>query len=110
MSPLPFKPLSFGQIVIWWLVAVLTFQIAYTFPSCSFLMLVHLFALLRLTLVRTARQAMYIGLAVGVMMYAPQLRFFWTIFQGGAIALWLVLAFWIGIFAMTLRECRVRFG
>lgn len=73
-------------------------------------MLVHLFALLRVTLVQTARQAMYIGLAIGVAMYAPQLRFFWTIFQGGAIALWLVLAFWIAMFAMTLRECRVRFG
>jgi apolipoprotein N-acyltransferase len=105
-----FKSLSVGQILIWFLIAIGSFQIAYTFASGAFLMLLHLFALLRLTSVRTARQAMYIGLAVGFAMYAPQLRFFWTIFHGGAIALWLVLAFWIGVFTITLRQCRLRFG
>ena len=73
-------------------------------------MLVHLFALLRLTRVRTTRQAIYTGLALGVAMYGPQLGFFWTIFGAGAVALWLVLAFWIALFVVTVRQCRICFG
>jgi hypothetical protein len=52
----------------------------------------------------------YPMLALGFLFYAPHLGFFWTIFGAAAIALWLVLAFWLALFVLTLRLVRVRFG
>lgn len=61
-------------------------------------MLAFPFALFSLIRLSTPRVAFYAGLVVGLGIYAPHLAFFWTIFGGAAIALWLVLAFWIGLF------------
>src|SRR5262249_6814573 len=36
---------------------------------------------------------------------ATQLAFFFRIFSGGAVALWLVLAFWVGLFVALARLC-----
>ena len=47
--------------------------------------------------------AFYTGLTVGLGLYAPQLAFFWGIFGPAAITLWLVLAFWLGLFLLTLH-------
>jgi apolipoprotein N-acyltransferase len=48
---------------------------------------------------KTARRAFYLGLGIGLGLAAPKLGFFWTRFGPPAVALWLVLAFWIGAFA-----------
>ena len=50
------------------------------------------------------------GWALGLLIYGPQLMFFWTLFGGAAIALWLVLAFWLGLFMALLRFVRERRG
>src|SRR5207244_4362905 len=47
----------------------------------------------------TVKRAFYFGLSTGFLCAAPQLFFFWTIFGPLAIVLWLVFAFWIGLFA-----------
>ena len=43
------------------------------------------------------------GLGVGLCVYGPQLAFFWKIFGPSAVALWLILACWLGLFLVLLR-------
>jgi len=90
--------------------AVATFQLAYSFPACSFLIAVYLWSLFQLTRLKTPRQASCFGLLVGMLAYGPQLNFFWTIFGPAAVTLWIVLAFWILMFLILGRSCRVHFG
>lgn len=109
-TTLPFEPLTLAQGAGWVLAATACLQLAYTFPACSFLMLGFMFAVQRLARVGTTRQAMNVGWVLGLLVYGPQLRFFWNIFGAGAITLWLVLAFWLGLFLVTLRQCWIAFG
>jgi len=104
------EPISHRAAVGWFLLAVAAFHAAYSFPSLSFLMGVFVFALIRLSHARSGRYAVRVGLALGLSLYGPQLGFFWTIFGPAAIALWLVLAFWLAAFLGTLHQCRERFG
>src|SRR5580692_3733099 len=90
--------------------AIIAFQLAYSFPACSFLIVVYLWGLFQLTRLKTARQASYLGLLVGMLAYAPQMNFLWTIFGPAAIALWFVPAFWIRMFLVLGRSCRMHFG
>ncbi|MCX6903940.1 MAG: hypothetical protein NTW03_10790, partial [Verrucomicrobia bacterium] len=92
------------------LAAVAAFHLAYAFAACSFLMVVYLAALFTLSRLATSRRAFYWGLAIGAVAYAPHLCFFWRIFGPGAITLWLVLAFWIALFLVLTRACRVQMG
>ena len=90
--------------------AGVAFQLAYTFAACGFLIAVYLWCLFQLTRLKTARQATYFGLAAGILAFAPQLYFFWNIFGPAAIALWYVCGFWIGMFVIMGRACRINFG
>jgi apolipoprotein N-acyltransferase len=56
------------------------------------------------------RKAFYSGLTVGLLIALVRLQFFWRLFSGGAVGLWLVYAFWIGLFVALARLCLVRFG
>ena len=102
--------LNFRQGLGWAALAVASFHLAYAFGAGSFLIAVCLFGLVQLSRVRTSRQAMNLGWIIGPLLYGPHLCFFWTIFGPGAITLWLVLAFWVGLFLVLLRACRLRFG
>jgi apolipoprotein N-acyltransferase len=42
--------------------------------------------------------------------FGPQLWFLWTIFGPAAFVLWLILAFWIGLFVALARLCGIQFG
>ena len=90
--------------------AILSFHVAYTIRNCQILMIVFLCCLFCLANLQTSRRAFYVGLAIGLAIYAPQLSFFWTIFQGGAIALWVILSCWIGLFLVLGRACLLKFG
>src|SRR2546427_2185918 len=90
--------------------AVAAFHLAYVFPSLSCLIVVYLYCLYRLAELPTPRKAFYFGLAIGYAVYAPHLTFFWSIFDWPAIALWSVLAFWLGLFIALGRLCRLKFG
>ena len=86
---------------------------AYTsikFPAAGLLIFGYAFFLVRLTDQPTVRRAFYFGLATGFLCYAPQLFFFWRIFNAAAIALWLVLAFWIGLFTAIVCGSIRRWG
>lgn len=104
------RPLEIWPACVFALAAVASFHLAYGVPACQWLMVVFLYCLFRLASLATARQASYFGLAIGLAVYAPHLIFFWTLFGPGAIALWCVLSFWLGLFVLLGRAFLIRFG
>src|SRR5260221_6370901 len=100
-SPRP--NLSLRQTVGLTALGVIAFHLAYNSAAGSFLILVYLGCLASLAWQRTNRRAFYFGLVAGLFAYAPQLSCFYAIFGPAAVALWLVLAFWIGLFGLTAR-------
>ena len=96
--------------VCWIIIAAIAFHLAYSGSGASPLIMVYLFALLRLTRNDSGRKAFYSGLVVGLLIALGRLNFFWNIFGGGCVALWLVFAFWIGLFTALARLCRQSFG
>ncbi len=107
-SPAP--ALSAARTVLLAAAAVIAFQLAYTITACSFLIVVYLYCLFQLARAKTARLAFYSGLSVGLLAYAPQSVFFWNIFGPSALALWCLLAAWLGLFVVLARLCLNRFG
>jgi len=107
------KPPGWGKSFLWLVLAVACFHAAYTsikFPAAGLLIFGYAYFLVRLADQPTVRRAFYFGLATGFLCYAPQLFFFWRIFNAAAIVLWLVLAFWIGLFAAIVCGCIRRWG
>jgi apolipoprotein N-acyltransferase len=95
--------------VSWSALAIVSFHAA-QMSGLGWLLVPCAYALIELSRAATRRLVFYPMLAVGFLFYAPQLGFFWSIFGAAAIALWLVLAFWIALFGLTLRLVRLRFG
>lgn len=108
-----FQPLNWRRAGLLALVGVACFHAAYT-PARSgwlaFAIVGYLICLVQLARLRTTRQCFYTGLAVGFACFAPQLECFWRIFGPAAIALWLVLAFWIGLFLALSHQALARLG
>jgi apolipoprotein N-acyltransferase len=92
------------------ILAVVSFQIAYSVPVCSAFIALFAYSLFELSRVSSSRLAFYFGLGIGFAAYAPQLSFFWNIFGPAAIALWLILAFWLAVFVLLSRLVRTHFG
>src|SRR5438094_5615386 len=103
-------PFSWKRVLLLAVGSVAAFHLAYGFPPLSFLVVVFLYCLFQLAALPTPRKAFYFGLAIGYAVYAPHLTFFWTIFGWPAVALWTVLAFWLGLFVALARVCRRKFG
>jgi apolipoprotein N-acyltransferase len=96
-------------VLVWTGVAAGAFHAAYALPQTGLLTIVYLFALLQLARAKTWRQACYSGLAVGLLIAIGRLWFFARVFSLGAVALWYVYAFWIGLFVGLARQCLRRF-
>src|SRR5205085_9098284 len=77
---------------------VAAFHLAWAFAPLSALIVGYLYCLCLLAALPTPGKAFCFGLAIGYAVYAPHLAFFWTIFGWPAVALWTVLAFWLGLF------------
>ncbi|HLH54071.1 MAG TPA: nitrilase-related carbon-nitrogen hydrolase [Verrucomicrobiae bacterium] len=107
----PTLPRTRGVVgtLLWILIGAAAFHVSYMAPATSGFVLVYLFALIQLAESETWRAAFYSGLAVGVLIAAGRLDFFWRIFGAGSIALWLVYAFWIGLFTAVARLYLRRF-
>lgn len=107
------KPINWRQAGLLALVAVLCFHITYT-PAQSGLhslaIVGYVICLVQLARLRTTRQSFYVALATGFACFAPQLECFWRIFGGFAIALWLVLAFWIALFVGLTHLALIKLG
>lgn len=109
----PDQPLDWKKSLLWLMLAVICFHGAYTsinFPAAGLLIIGYAFGLVKLTGQPNVRRAFYFGLATGFLCYAPQLWFFTRIFSVGAVLLWLVLAFWIGLFTAIACGCIRRWG
>jgi apolipoprotein N-acyltransferase len=106
-------PLDWKKSLLWLALAVVCFHGAYTslkFPAAGLLIFGYAFGLVQLTNQSSVRRAFYFGLAVGFLCAAPQCFFFWKIFSLAAIVLWLVFAFWIGLFTAISCGCLRRWG
>src|SRR5438309_5783768 len=104
------QPFSWKRALLLSVGSVAAFHLAYGFPPLNFLIVVYLYCLFQLAALPTPRKAFYFGLVIGYAVYAPHLTFFWTIFGWPAVALWTVLAFWLGLFVALARVCRRKFG
>lgn len=108
-----FSPISWRRAVWLALGAAACFHAAYT-PSqpgvWSLAIIGYVACVIQLARLQTTRQSFYTGLATGFACFAPQLIFFWNIFGAAAIALWLVLAFWLGLFVALAHLAMTRLG
>jgi len=92
---------GWGKSFLWLALAVACFHAAYAsikLPAIGLFIFGYAYFLVRLTDQPNVRRAFYFGLTAGFLCAAPQLFFFWEIFGPAAIVLWLVFAFWIGLF------------
>lgn len=103
------QPLSLRAHLLWSLVALVSFHAAQML-GLGWLLIPCAYALIELSRAATSRKVFYPMLALGALFYAPHLRFFWGIFGARAMVLWLILAFWIALFGLMLRQVRLRFG
>ena len=109
----PQQPLSWWKSFLFAALAVVCFHLAYAplqQPAFGFFIFGYAIFLVQLTNQKTVRRAFYLGLAVGFLCVAPQLHCFWEIFSAAAIVLWLIMAFWIGLFAAIVCACIRRRG
>lgn len=97
MRPVSLLPLRPPQAFGWILATWGSFHAGYLLPG-GWSMVAFPFALFALVRLPTPRLAFYVGLGVGLGLYAPHLGFFWTLFGPAAGVLWLILAFWIATF------------
>jgi apolipoprotein N-acyltransferase len=107
------EPLGWKKSFLWLTLAVAYFHAAYTsvnHPAAGLLIFGYAYGLVRLTDQPNVRRAFYFGLATGFLSYAPQLFFFFNIFSVAAVVLWLVLAFWVGLFTAIVCGCARRWG
>jgi apolipoprotein N-acyltransferase len=102
--------LSWRGRLAWMGIGTASFHLAYVAPPCAFLIGVYVFALFQLSRQRTRFQTMNTAWLLTFLVYAPHLAFFWRIFGPAAIALWLVLGFWLGLFLCLARFVRARWG
>ncbi|MBL9140603.1 MAG: hypothetical protein JNK53_01945 [Phycisphaerae bacterium] len=91
-------------------VAAGTFHAAYEIPWGAPIILAFFVCVNRLAALRTSAHALRVGWVLGLLMYAPQLAFFWSIFGAAAIGLWLVLACWLGLYLVVQRFALVKLG
>lgn len=87
--------------LLWAGVAAGSFHLSYASPALAGTVVVYLFALLQVSRGSTWRRAFYPGLAVGLVVAAGRLDFFYHIFSFGAVGLWLVFAFWVALFVLA---------
>jgi apolipoprotein N-acyltransferase len=90
--------------------AVLAFHLAYGSASLNGLIVGYAYCLIQLARTSRWRLAFYPGIVVGLLIVGPKLQFFWTIFGPSVIALWLILAIWIGLFVGIAWLCFARLG
>lgn len=107
------EPLNWKKSLLWMTLAVACFHGAYTslkFPAAGLLVFGYALGLVKLCEQGSVRRAFYIGLVTGYLCYAPQAYFLAKIFYIAAPILWLVLAFWVGLFTALSCAALRRWG
>jgi apolipoprotein N-acyltransferase len=96
--------------VAWFLLALVAFHLAFEVPGLEFGFVLFFVALLELNRVDTPRKSFYTGLLLGLLVYSPQLGFFYVIFKMAALPLWGILSIWLAIFQLVSWKARRKFG
>jgi apolipoprotein N-acyltransferase len=107
------ETLTLRKSILYVTIAVLCFHAAYSslkFPAAGLFIFGYAYGLVKLCEQSSVRRAFYFGLATGYLCYAPQTFFMWNIFGPLAPILWLVLAFWVGLFTAMACGCIRRWG
>jgi apolipoprotein N-acyltransferase len=102
--------LSFTSAVLLAITAAAGYWITFSTSNGAAAIWIALPCLCVLGRVDTDRQALYGGTVVGMLMYAPPLLFFWSIFGPMTIALWLIIGSSTGLFLLLLRNVHRRLG
>jgi apolipoprotein N-acyltransferase len=92
------------------LLAAAFFHLAFEIPTLNCAVLLYAFFLIELSKAATARVAFRLGFLAGLLVYPPQLAWFWRIFGPAAICLWAILSFYTGLFVLLVHSWRQRFG
>jgi apolipoprotein N-acyltransferase len=92
-----------GLAVLSALVAVASFHLAYADARLAPLMILFLACTAAIGWIGAPRPAFWLGLGVGMAVYAPHLWFFARIFGPFAVSLWLILSVWIGFFTLFVH-------
>jgi apolipoprotein N-acyltransferase len=98
------------ETILWVIMAVLAFHLAYWSPALAPFAVGYIYALLRLADHPNGRLVFYPGMAVGFLTAMPHLSFFAGIFKAGAVVLWLIPGFWIGLFVILVWRMRQVWG
>jgi apolipoprotein N-acyltransferase len=101
----PSEPIRLPPAVAIAAATVVSFHLVYEVPRLAWMMGMFALCLVTLVRVRSTRTAFWLGIAVGLVIYAPQLWFFAGIFKAAAVALWLVIVFWLVLFLLMTRAC-----
>ncbi len=107
------KPIGWRGALFAISLSIVSFNLAYLQVETAvtrFFILIYLIGLFELARLTTNRKAFYSGLLTGFLCGAIQLSCFWSIFGAGAIALWMILAFWIGLFVLLAHVALNRLG
>jgi apolipoprotein N-acyltransferase len=95
-------PLGWAASFLWAAGAVACLHAAYAsakHPAWGLAMFGYALALVQLVHQPSVRRSFYFGLGTAFLCYAPQLWFFASIFNAAAAVLWIILSFWVGLFA-----------
>lgn len=106
----PLQSLPTKSALLFVLASAIAFQLAWAVPALSGLILVYAVSLARLSEARTPRLAFRFGFLAALLVFAPNLAWFWNLFGWAAPCLWAVLAFFTGAFALLLSWWRAIFG
>jgi apolipoprotein N-acyltransferase len=107
------EPLSFSRAVLLAVIAVICFHAAYSldrFVAPQLLIIGYAVCMTQLARLKSTRQSFFLSLLAAYLCFAPQLVFFWSIFGGPAIVLWLILALWVALYVVLTQMTLVRFG
>lgn len=108
---MPATPPRLIPLPLLMLVSAACYHAALALPTVApWLAMLSSAALCGMTGARTGRRAFYAGVGTGLLIFVPQLWFFAGIFNFMAVALWLCLAIWTGIFCGTLHVARRKGG
>lgn len=88
--------------------AAASFHLAFAHFWLSPFIALYLWALVELAKASDGRRAFYAGIAVGLLVFAPKLGWFFGIFGIASVALWMILALWHGLFFFVASWVRMR--